>query len=204
MPALRLVVIALIVALLPGCQAKPEAKYPQSLSACELLPREAAVRVTDVGGKLGAAQAKESHVLVPYQYCLWEYKQSREHSWSAYQAGPVERRLTMRVSVYSAKRRGAAGASGELSGQRDSLVASGTAIVQVPGLGEAAFLATDGFQGQLTTRIWFRRSNAVVTVELSGRDCCVNKTADADMQAANRRKLVLAAATTADHTLLTH
>lgn len=203
MPALRLVVIALILALLPGCQAKPEAKYPQSLSACELLPREAAARVTDVGGKLGAAQAKESRVLVPYKYCLWEYAQSRKHSWSAYRPGPVQRRLTTRVNVYSAEQQGAEGASGELSGQRDSLVASGTAVAEVPGLGEAAFLATDGFQGQLTTRVWFRRSNAVVTVELSGRDCCLNKTVDTDMQAANRRKLVLAAATATDRTLLT-
>jgi hypothetical protein len=198
----RLAVVVLLLAALCGCQAKADAKYPGTLTACELLPREAAVRVTDVGTKLSAGQAKESHVIVPYKYCLWSFEQPRAHWYSAYQKGPTERRLTIQVSVRSAKQHGADGAAGEYDGQRSSQVANGATVADVPGIGEAAFLATDDFQGMVTSRVWFRRSNAVVDVELSGRDCCVNKTVETQMQAANRRKLLLAAATAADRTLL--
>ncbi|HWD82692.1 MAG TPA: hypothetical protein VG497_27515 [Kribbella sp.] len=201
MPLPRLAVIALILALVTGCEAKPEAKYPDSLTACELLPRVAASRVTDVGAKLSDGQAKESHLLFKYKYCEWSYEQPRKHAWSPYQPGPVERRLTIRLTVISAGRHGAAGAAGEYTSQRDSRVKDGAAVADLPGPGESAFMATDEYGGRTTATVWFRRSNAVVQVELSGRDCC--RRTSGDMQAANRRKLVIAAATAADQTLLT-
>jgi hypothetical protein len=202
MPTPRLVVIVLVLAVLSGCHAKADAKYPQDLSACDLLSRETAARVTDVGARLGAAQEKESQVPLPFKYCEWSFKQPRAHWYSAYRKGPVERRLTIHVSVYPAKRHAADGAAGEYDGQRKSQVAAHATVADVPGIGAAAFLSTDDFQGLVTSNVWFRRSNAVVEVTLWGTDCCVNKTAAAQMQAANRRKLLLAAATAADHTLL--
>ncbi|MGZ0149304.1 hypothetical protein ACXJJ3_19705 [Kribbella sp. WER1] len=202
MPTPRLVAIVLVLAVLSGCQSKVDAKYPESLSACELLPREQAVRVTDVGARLGTAQEKESHVLLPYKYCLWSFKQPRAHWYSAYAKGPIERRLTIHVSVYPAKRHGADGAAGEYDDQRSSQVANHATVGDVPGIGESAFLATEVFHGMATSRLWFRRSNALVEVELWGTDCCADKTQETQMQAANRRKLLLAAATAADRTLL--
>ena len=192
--------MVLLVVLVPACQAKPEAKYPTSLTPCELLPREAAVRVTDVGTKLGAGQAKESHVLIRYKYCEWYYRQPRAHVWSAYRPGPVERRLTIRVSVIPAGRHGADGAAGEYQSERDSRVGDGAVVADLSGPGEEAFLTSDEFGGRTTAQLTFRRSNAVVTVELSGRDCCRGT---GEMRSANRRKLLIAAATAADHTLLT-
>ncbi|MFF0266561.1 hypothetical protein [Kribbella sp. NPDC004536] len=202
MPTPRLVAIVLVLVVLSGCQPKVDARYPNTLTACDLLPREAAVRVTDVGAQLGTAQAKESHVIVPYKYCEWSYKQPRAHWYSGYKPGPTERELTIHLSVHTKKQHGADGAGAEYGGQRDSQVANGAMVSDLPGIGDAAFLATDDFHGMVTSRIWFRRSNALVEVELWGRDCCVNRTAETQMQAANRRKLLLAAATAADRTLL--
>ncbi|WP_427886525.1 hypothetical protein ACQHIV_27695 [Kribbella sp. GL6] len=201
MPTPRLVAIALVLAVLAGCQAKVDAKYPGALAACDLLTRDQAIRATDVGAKLSTAQAKESHVIVPYKYCVWSYKQPRAHWYSAYAQGPIERRLKISVSVHTAKQHGATGAIAEYDGQRGSMVANHATVGDVPGIGEEAFLATDDFQGLVTSRVWFRRSNAVVEVELWGTDCCVQKTVETQMQAANRRRLLLAAATAADRTL---
>lgn len=202
MPSLRLVAVALAVVFLSACHAEPDAKYPESLGACELLPREAAIRVTDAGGKISAAQEKESHILLPYKYCLWEYKQSTKSFWSAYRPGPIGRQLTINVQVISAKAGGTPVAVTRYVGDRDSYHQNGSGAEAVPGIGEAAFVSTSGFQGHVTGVLEFRRSNAVVTVQLSGRDCCVRKVVETDMQAANRRRLLLAAATAADQTLL--
>ena len=187
---------------MPGCRPQADAKYPATLTACDLLPREAAVQVTDVGAQLGTAQAKESHVIVPYKYCEWSYKQPRPHWYSAYKPGPTERELTIHLSVHTRKQHGADGATAEYNGQRNSRIADGATVSDIPEIGDAAFLATDDFQGLVTSRIWFRRSNALVEVDLSGRDCCVNRTAETQMRAENRRKLLLAAAAAADRTLL--
>ncbi|MFD7153808.1 hypothetical protein ACFV9C_04390 [Kribbella sp. NPDC059898] len=201
MPTPRMVAIVLVLAVLAGCQATVDAKYPGTLTACDLLPRDQAIQVTDVGAKLSTAQAKESHVLVPYKYCLWSYKQPRAHWYSAYAQGPIERQLKIYVSVHTAKQHGAKGAIAEYDGQRSSMVANHATVGDVPGIGEQAFLATDDFQGLVTSRVWFRRSNAVVEVELWGTDCCASKTQQTQMQAANRRRLLLAAATAADRNL---
>lgn len=202
MPSLRPVAVVLAIALLPACHAEPEAKYPASLGACELLPREAAIRVTDAGAKLSAAQEKESHILLPYKYCLWDYKQSRKSFWSAYQPGPIGRQLTINVQVVPADSGGAPAAVTRYDGDRDSHHHDGSGEQAVPGIGEAAFASTSEFQGHATGLLEFRRSNAVVTIRLSGRDCCVRKV-ETDMQAANRRRILLAVGKTADQTLLT-
>ena len=63
-------------------------------------------------------------------------------------------------------------------------------------------MSMHGFpDGPVEGRLEFRRSNAVVRVSLSGRDCCVRTTGEFDLSAAKRRQLLVSAAKAADQTL---
>ncbi|MEU4193003.1 hypothetical protein AB0E69_13980 [Kribbella sp. NPDC026611] len=203
MPSLRPVVaLSAVLLLLPGCHAQPEARYSAGLGPCELLPRPAAVRATDVGAKIGPAQAKESHVLIPYKYCEWAYKQDRKHFWSAYRRGPVERRVTIELQVVSAKKGGAPAAGTRFDGDREDDRKNGAAITPVTGIGESAFQTVFTAEGASTGVLEFRRSNAVVTVKLTATDCC-RGTSEYEVPSGTRTRLLMTAATAADQTLLT-
>ncbi len=74
MPSLPRLALALaVVAALSACQPEPEAKYAKDLNSCELLPREVARKVTDVGPKLGPAEEKTWNFIVTFKYCQWRY-----------------------------------------------------------------------------------------------------------------------------------
>lgn len=197
----RLAVAFAAVVLLSACQPEPEAKYPKDLNSCELLPREAARKVTDVGAKLGPPEEKTFNFIVTYKYCKWSYKQPRDHWWSSYQKGPVKRDLTVRAEVTSKKSGGATAVAVQYDGDLDNERKQGHAVQEMPGIGEDAFISTQEYSdGQQRSEVTFRRSNALITVGLTGEDCCARQSDD--MQAANRRKIVLAAAKAADEALL--
>ncbi|GAB3939311.1 hypothetical protein GCM10029976_055260 [Kribbella albertanoniae] len=202
-PLTRLAVALSAVALLAACQPEPEAKYAKDLNSCELLPRETARRIMDVGPKLGPAEEKTWNFLVTYKYCQWTYKQPRDHFWSSYQKGPVKRQLTIRAEITTAESGGAPAVTIQYGGQLDADRKSGYAVQEVPGIGEAAFIATQKYDdGRESTKVKFRRSNALITLSLSGQDCCARQRGETDMDASKRRTTILAVAKAADHALL--
>ncbi|MFK4083855.1 hypothetical protein ACI2LF_07100 [Kribbella sp. NPDC020789] len=202
-PLMRPAVVLAAVVLLSACQPEPEAKYPADLNACELLPREAARRITDVGPSLGPAEEKTWNVIVTYKYCQWSYKQPREHFWSSYRKGPVKRTLTVRAQITPAKSGGATAVAVQYDGHLDSERQAGHTVQEVPGIGEDAMVSTrTDSDGRQSTQVIFRRSNALITVGLYGEDCCAGQSREIDMRAANRREIVLAVAKVTDHSLL--
>ncbi|MFC9687465.1 hypothetical protein ACFTSF_02930 [Kribbella sp. NPDC056951] len=201
MPPLRLVAIVAVPVLVAAC-AQPEARYPQSLAPCDLLPTEAAHKLTDVGAKLGGPQPKESQFIVPDDFCLWRYKQEKAHFWSDYKRGPAERRVFLDVNVISADSGGAPKASTSFAEERARRHQNDERDVTIPGIGDEAYAVTPLiFEKRPETTVQFRRSNALVTVTLSGSDCCVGN-GKADIPPDKRRKLVVALAQAVDDYLL--
>lgn len=183
-PAASYLAVALCLALVAGCarEPKPDARYPESLTPCELLPPESAAKVLDVGAELGPAQPKVSRFIVEKPYCLWKYKQKKKHFWEV-RPGPVERSLTVSVEVFNADENGAIGAKAFLEA---SPVAGQQTLT---GLGDAAIWSTDRSNWSIG-RIKFQRSNAVVTVTLTGHDWVERTHKGRDIEAAKLRQMV--------------
>jgi hypothetical protein len=188
------------LAVLGACAAEPEAKYPESLGPCELLPSDQAIHVLDIGAKLGPPKDETSNIIVSYRTCSWEYKQPRKHFWSSPKPGPVERTLTIHVDVVPADDGGAPKAAERYESDRSSHPAGELVFDDVPGVGEAAFvsLVRWGEAPDVDGRLEFRRSNAVVKVGLSGRDCCGRPGIASGLPTAKHRSLLLGAARIVD------
>lgn len=191
---------ALVIVAIAGCgHHQPEAKVPESLRPCDLLPRDAAIRATDVGSKIGPPQAKETKFLRTVRYCEWDYRQPKKHFWSSSTPGAVERTLIVELAVYSAKSGGAGAAAAGFESDQSDARKNGETPQPVSGIGENAFTTTSESSARPTrSTVEFRWSNALVKVTWSGRDCCRG-----DIPAGRRQALLLAATKVVEQELIT-
>jgi hypothetical protein len=176
-----------------ACTADPPARYAADLSPCALLPDKTAR--SSVGVQLPAGRDKGPQeflgLSIRNRYCEWKYK-AAEHPYR--RVVPYKRELTVGLVVFPAKDGGSEAAAKDVRERHDP------GQQAVTGIGQQAWWLTSD-RGWATGTIVFRRDNAVVSVDLTGYDCCRTGGLGTDLPSQRLREVVTSLARTVDASL---